>query len=650
MRILFFIIVFVVSMAVEAQNLDIDVLKYTIKIDTIDFKNKTLVGETIVDFKLKKKNLSYVQFSLLNYKITKLLFNNKEIDYQYDKKNILFPINQKYTLNDTFHLSVKYSGKPTQDKTWGGFFIKKNTAFNYGVGMSAIPPTFGRAWFVANDNFTDHALYRFEINCPKNMLAAANGSLVQKLEKENEHTFIWELHDSIPTYLASVGIGEYDLFSDIYSGEKKNIPIQIFITKGQGDKVPQIFRNLKPCLATFENLFGDYVWERVGYVSTPFPDGAMEHATNIAYGNQCNVKDCESTLYHELSHHWFGDLVTCASAKDMWLNEAWASYSEYLFFEKIYGFERAQKHLARICATELRYAPMSDGGYIALNNPSPQNTYGTNIYKKGAMTVHILRKTMGDSLFFATIKAYLSHFKFQNVSIEQFKEFWEKYSGLDLNPYFNMWIYSTGFPDFYISQTKISKKDKKYIVDLSIRQNLVQRENYLSGQNLECLIANREYSKIIKIKNRAALTNLTKEVNFKPELIVLDPKNKVLDAQFTFHRILRNTAIQNIQYSSLRVAALNLKDSIDFYACFHYSMPENTGGVEIMPFFWEINSLKDSTDIFQVGFGALNAGSYPFLFYRKDDSFPWTRVLVEKKEKGYYFVSNPENGQYIFGK
>jgi len=213
-----------------------------------------------------------------------------------------------------------------------------------------------------------------------------------------------------------------------------------------------------------------------------------------------------------------------------------------------------------------------------------------------------------------------------------------------------MWIYSTGFPDFYISQSKISKKDKKYTVDLSIRQNLLQREKYLSDQNLECLVANREYHKTIKFKNKAELTNLTKEVNFKPEIIVLDPKNKVLDAQFTFHRILKNNTPQNINYSSLRVAAINLKDSLDFYACFHYSMPENTGGVEIMPFFWEINSLKDSSDIFQVGFGALNAGSYPHLFYRKDDSSPWTRVLIDKKEKGFYFASNPKNGQYTFGK
>jgi aminopeptidase N len=136
----------------------------------------------------------------------------------------------------------------------------------------------------------------------------------------------------------------------------------------------------------FENYYGPYVWNRVGYCLVPFNSGAMEHATNIAYPQAATGIAYEVDLMaHELSHHWWGDLMTCETQEDMWLNEGMANYSEKLFLEWTYGYG---KYLAEVKSEHddiVKYIHLREKGFRAISGIPHEYTYGDHVYKKGLM-------------------------------------------------------------------------------------------------------------------------------------------------------------------------------------------------------------------------------------------------------------------------
>ena len=203
-------------------------------------------------------------------------------------------------------------------------------------------------------------------------------------------TWHWHLSDAIPTYLSSVAVGPFMCISDVYNGQAEEISIQLWAHPSDSSSTVQTFSKLKQVLQAFEECFGPYRWQRVGYVMVPFDGGAMEHATNIAFPESSlgGGLATENLYAHELSHHWFGDLITCASAPDMWINEGWASFCENIFKEKVYGFESAQSHLMANHLKVLQTAHTDDGGYYAVAGVPHNITYGTTVYDKGADVVH----------------------------------------------------------------------------------------------------------------------------------------------------------------------------------------------------------------------------------------------------------------------
>ncbi|MFN9799531.1 MAG: M1 family aminopeptidase, partial [Bacteroidota bacterium] len=210
----------------------------------------------------------------------------------------------------------------------------------------------------------------------------------------------WLLADHpIPSYLASVAVANYTHVDDSYTtalGE--TIPVWLTARPQDTTAMKNSFLNLIGCLSGFEEHYGPYRWPRVGFVSVPFNAGAMEHATNIAYPSFAINGNLtfETLIAHELSHHWWGDLVTCRTAEDMWLNEGWASYCEALFEEIIYGVEAYADYVASNHKDVLTDVPNDDGGYFPVSGVPHELTYSGTVYSKGADIVHNLRGVMGD--------------------------------------------------------------------------------------------------------------------------------------------------------------------------------------------------------------------------------------------------------------
>jgi len=464
-KILFITLLYLVKLSVLVAQNNIDVLHYDIHLSVLNSSNTYIEGFTKLNIKITENNTVQIDLALQKLNIDSIIENKEKINYNYNDTNIQVLLNTNYQKDDTLNLEIYYHGNATKDPSgFGGYYSMSGIAFNLGVAMQDVPHNYGRVWFPCVDDFTDRALYDFYITTKENQTAVCGGNLLDSLNNgDGTKTYHWHLQETIPTYLASIAVADYKVYLDTFLGVKGKIPIEIYVPENLLSKVPGSFAELKPTLKNYETMFGPYLWERVGYVGVPFSGGAMEHATNIAYPNATiNGLNTYETLWaHELSHHWFGDLVTCSTAADMWLNEAWASYCEALFTENIHGKDAFKLYNRSRHKKNLQTLPYTEGCMPIYG--IPQNlTYGDHVYKKGADVVHSLRNYLGDSLFFKAIQQYLDYYKFQAVSSYDLRDFLTSHTPYNLNNFFNDWVFTEGWVHYSVDSFTVANKEGKY--------------------------------------------------------------------------------------------------------------------------------------------------------------------------------------------
>ncbi len=254
---------------------------------------------------------------------------------------------------------------------WGGVYNQNGYFYNLGVGFEADPHSFGRAWFPCFDNFVERCSFEFvdRFQCQQTSLlqrcvGQRNGTAQCRIDPR-----FWKLDEAIPSYLACFATGPYTSFKRNYAGINGLIPVEIAAAPADTNKVAATFQHLPQAITAFEHWFGPFRWNKIGYSLVPFNSGAMEHATNIAIMRSAidGTLGQETLWAHELSHHWWGDLATCTTPEDMWLNEGWAVYAEHLFTEWVYGETAYKKAVRDNFLTVLQNTHVNEGGYRAVS-------------------------------------------------------------------------------------------------------------------------------------------------------------------------------------------------------------------------------------------------------------------------------------------
>lgn len=440
----------------DAQtNLEPDVIKYTININSINIAASSIDANTIVEFKVDSSNVSHIKLSLFKLLIDSIQQNATNLNFTYDDTTITIQLLSPLNLGDSSSVSVFYHGNPKQDPSgWGGFYFSGTYAFNLGVGFDSDPHNLGKIWFPCVDNFTDRAYYHFNVVTPSTSKAFCNGILTgQTLLPNGNIRWTWEMNDRIPTYLASIAIAPYYTWKRNYSG----IPVEIACAPSDSNLVAATYVNLPTILTDYINAYGPYPFDKVGFCLIPFGSGAMEHATSIHIGRSfINGTLAYETLWaHELAHMWWGDNVTCKTAGDMWLNEGFASFNEAFITQQLYG-ETAYRDWNRSNhRSVLQFAHIKDGGYLPLQNIPMNHTYGTTVYNKGASVAHTLRYYMTDSLFFDGCKSYMQLLKDSSANSYDLRDKLAAASGINMTAFFDDWVFTPGFPHFSIDSVVI---------------------------------------------------------------------------------------------------------------------------------------------------------------------------------------------------
>ncbi len=385
----------------------------------------------------------------------------KPLSYTYDNKLISIGLGQKYNRNQTYIVRIDYVARPDElsenvpdinpnDK--GMFFIRPDK-FTYTKPLQIW--TQGETeensiWFPIIDAPNEKITHTINVTVEDKFQTLSNGILKKSVKNsDNTRTDTWVMDKPHAPYLVALIVGEYAIVKDKW----RNIEVDYWVEKEYIDVAKTIFGHTPEMLEFFSNLLGyPYPWQKYHQVFVrDYTSGAMENTTAVIFGEfvqqtQRELLDDnnESIIAHELFHHWFGDLVTCESWANLPLNESFANYSEYLWFEHKYGKEEALYHWTK----ELE-GYLNEGKFetlIRFNYVSPEEMFDAHSYNKGGIILNMLRNYIGDEAFFISLKNYLKQNEYKPTEIHQLRLAFEEVTGEDLNWFFNQWFFEVGHP------------------------------------------------------------------------------------------------------------------------------------------------------------------------------------------------------------
>lgn len=265
----------------------------------------------------------------------------------------------------------------------------------------------------------------------------------------------------------------------------------------------------------------------------PFSSGAMEHAGNITYPLLFadGTSNYETLMAHELSHHWWGNQVTCQTVGDMWLNEGWASYCEHLFTEKLRGLIAYKKSILSNHLFVLRYAHINDGQPYSMINIPETITYGNHVYKKGADVVHSLRGVMGDSLFFIACRNYQTQYRLKNASSYDMQNiFAQTGGGAIATDFFNHFVFQPGFPHVII-QKQVHAGSGPFTLTFNTLQKPRFKSTPYTNLPVEVFFfRDRTHYEKRRIVINSEEETFTVTLPFKPVMVCVDYDEKLSDA------------------------------------------------------------------------------------------------------------------------
>jgi hypothetical protein len=545
-----------------------DVLHYHVNLNITSVTSSPISGFTDVKVVPKINGITTLNLDLLKMNIDSILLNNNLLNYNYNDTLLKINLGGVFNIGDTLTVRVAYNGIPQIDPSgFGGFSFSSGYAYNLGVGFSADPHVYGRVWHPCFDNFVERATYSFAITTSSTHKAVCNGIMTGSINNPNNTiTWNWELTQDIPSYLACIAVAGYATVHQNFSAMNGTVPVELVAVPTDTTNMKNSFVNLENCFDAFEDKFGPYRWDKVGFVLVPFNGGAMEHATNIAYPKVAVTSG--STIYeaelmaHELSHHWFGDLVTCKTAEDMWLNEGWASFSAFIFTESLYGNEAYKDAIRANQAKILQFAHIKEGGYRAVSGVPHEWTYGDHVYLKGAAIAHTIRGYMGDSLFFEAVKYFLNNNAFGNVDSDKMRDDFETSSGLNLTDCFNDWVFSPGYSHFSIDSFIVNNNGSANIVTVYVRQKLTGATNLHNNVPLEVTFKDENFNSFTtQVMMSGQTANFTINVPFAPSFVGLDLEAKISQAVVSQYKTIKTTGVHNMPVLKVNINISSVSDS-----------------------------------------------------------------------------------------
>lgn len=500
----------------HVKQYSLDILHYDIDI-SLDTDRKIIDGRVTITGILKTSIPDTIILNFYeNMEISKLNLNDSETKFGRLDNKIFIPCT--LTEKDTFRILIVYSGTPDKEGHASFVFGEIN---DIPLIYSLNEPISASKWLPSNDMPTDKVLTDMRITADSNLVSISNGKLISVNSYKDKKTYHWKTVYPISTYLISINSSRYAHYKDTYTGaDNQEMEIHYFPVIDHEDEARIDWEDHPQMIRVFAELFGEYpfIEEKYGVTEFLWMNGAMEHQTitSMGYKLMTGRKYFNDILVHELAHQWWGNAVGPASWKDIWLNEGFATYSEALYDEALYGKGGLSANMNKIFSIYFR-------GTLY----NPEDLFSRTVYDKGAWVLHMLRCEVGDNAFFAILRKYFEKYKYKNASTDDFITLAEKESGKDLSKFFDQWVYKGEDIPMIEYEKVLKKENNKLYLDLELYQ--IQDHYRVYDIPIEVKIYYKNHtSERIKIRLnkreeifRIELKNEIEEISFDPDTRIL---------------------------------------------------------------------------------------------------------------------------------
>jgi aminopeptidase N len=415
------------SLFPEVGSSRYDVKHYAI---SLSFKSSGNIKAKTTFTAKAKKPLKSFSLDLEGLIVDKVRVNGRTADFsRRDNKLIITP---SKTVAGRFWTSIAYHGKPVThidpDGADDGWIPTDN-----GTGATVLSePVGAMTWFPNNNTPRDKATFDMKITVPSKLEVAGSGDLKSVRKHAGKETWRWVQPYQQATYLAMISISDYDVYhSTMRTTSGRKLPIWSFIEPKLGTVAAE--RALIPKIIRYEERrFGPYPFNSAGIVVKETGAGyALETQNRPVFDG---IPD-DTTNVHEWAHQWYGNSVSLSDWGDIWLNEGFAQYAEWLWDASHGGPSTAEAFQQAYDDPETVWSPAP----AALTDPA--DLFGQQSYLRGGMTLEALRQKVGTHDFFVILRSWAKQHKYGNVTTAQFIRLSERVSGQDLDAFFDAWLY-----------------------------------------------------------------------------------------------------------------------------------------------------------------------------------------------------------------
>lgn len=418
-----------------------DAQHYTLDLDA-DLSINTISG-TVTMNAIATQSLSSFNLDFVGFEISSITVNDVEATFARDGRELIITPAEPIFNGETFDAAVTYSGVPGRDIGNVNPFSGGWQLYDGGVYVASEPDG-SSLWFPVNDHPIDKATYTYIFTVDSEFAVAANGLLQEVIEEGDKTTYIWQASDPTASYLVTVNIAQFTRVDDTVVGD---VPIRNYFPTSQVNNIDPSqtsFAQTADMMRAFNEWFGEYPFEVYGAVvaDTRLPF-ALETQTLSLFGSNAYETGgaAETVVAHELAHSWFGNSISPATWRDIWLNEGFATYASALWIEATQGdnvFNQTMDSWYNTIRRQPRKTIIAD--------PGPRDLFTIAVYYRGAWVLHALRLEVGDETFYDIIQTYHADYAYQTASIPDFIAVAESVSGRDLTDFFQGWLYERDMP------------------------------------------------------------------------------------------------------------------------------------------------------------------------------------------------------------
>jgi hypothetical protein len=520
--------------ATIARSDTFDILNYEIDLDVTDYAGQRIKAATTVRFRTLLPDLGTIRFDLVQLVVDSVIGPGGALAFTQDADYLDIALGETLAEGEEYELTVHYQGTPRRDPQWGGFYFESEYIYNLGIGLSTIPPNFGKVWYPCFDSFVERATYTYNVKSAGTYRLHGQGVFLGEVQLAGDTVIrSYTIQQPIPTHLSAVAVADYAVHTYDHPGVNGPLPVTICAKPANIGAIVPRMEDLPATIDACEHWYGPYPFDRVGYVLTT--DGALEIPTNIAYPQfmtgQTNQRNRE-LLAHELGHQWWGDMVTPYIHNDMWLKEGPAEYTSHLVEEWISGRPGLVKAVKDNLIFILRQAHVDDDGFQALSPMPDPHIYGTHTYYKGAAVMHNLRGYLGDEVFRQAMRDIQTQFAYTTITAEGFKDHLETVTGQDLDPFFDAWVFAPGYSVFEVREHSAQQSGGQWAVDLTIGQKLYGGTVLHEDVPLDLTFISatgEEHEQVITASGET--TALTVQSPFEPAMVVLNRNARLNQAR-----------------------------------------------------------------------------------------------------------------------